>query len=841
MNHSLTSRGSRVVSAVVDRYTTAFLLASLALIAISGYTIRDVYSGLNKIRQMHTGSVHGLDLIGEMQYQIQEARRSMLYALATTDPNQQVKYVDQSRASDAFVAALFDDGRRMSLSTGTAATLGRLEFSWASYLTNRDEVIAAILEGDPRAGVKIDIETGVPAFSKVRDLSQVLRKHFNDEAARQLIEAQTVFRLSLVRFAVSLFLTLAFTLAAVRSVERGKLLGTVQVSEKRLKEFVRSINEGMLVVLRDDTIDLWNQAAVRSTGWQVDSMVGKSLAEAYNESTAGALKDVIQHARDSGVATTLNDLPLLGESSNRRFEVRIFPFDRGTTIFFADVSERSLVTHQLKLAKESLAASSRAKDELIAAMGKEIESLSEGVGSIARATLSGQSLNDDPRERERLHLQAESVLEVVRRLSASLSDWVEGFRGASGMPEGCVPSQLDAEIRGVPGSNAKTVSATRPSIPIVAGNLSPHHGPAEDPLGFREAHGDWQFSVDAAGLVKEWSLNSERMTGFPLAGFVAGERLLEELVFDEDRARWKEGWTGSLSLHFPTTVEFRIRHASGDVRWVEQIGHPVRDETGAVVGRRVVWREISHQEKAGLQKQKEVEDIAHLARVATTGELAASIAHELNQPLTAILANAQAAQRLLKRNPPDVAEVRDAVGDIILDSQRAGEVIRRLRSLFKRSHLERGQININSLVWDTVHLLRTELQMRDVLTRMDLSAGLPSVSGDRVQLQQVILNLLINAMDAMDSLPPQQRLVEIVSDREETCHVRISIRDTGAGISDELILKIFSPFFTTKKGGMGMGLSVARSIIEEHGGRLWATNHANGGASFHFVVPFAAT
>jgi signal transduction histidine kinase len=234
--------------------------------------------------------------------------------------------------------------------------------------------------------------------------------------------------------------------------------------------------------------------------------------------------------------------------------------------------------------------------------------------------------------------------------------------------------------------------------------------------------------------------------------------------------------------------------------------------------------------------QRNREQLAHVTRVSTMGELAASLAHELNQPLTAILSNAQAAQRFLNAKPADLKEVDEILKDIVTDNKRAGEVIRRMRALVKREELDLAPINIVSVINDVVQLVHSDGILRNIRVEIECQDGLPSVRGDRVQLQQVVLNLLINAFDAMKEAIATERNVKVRAKTNGAGTVEVSVRDHGTGLTSNELARIFQPFYTTKREGLGMGLPISRSIIEAHGGRLWAENNADRGATFHFTV-----
>ncbi len=233
---------------------------------------------------------------------------------------------------------------------------------------------------------------------------------------------------------------------------------------------------------------------------------------------------------------------------------------------------------------------------------------------------------------------------------------------------------------------------------------------------------------------------------------------------------------------------------------------------------------------AALQVENDRATLAHMARVSVLGQLSASIAHQLNQPLTAILTNAETAQRMLARDRIDIAELREISDDIVSESNRAADVIARLRALFKRSELQLQLVDLNALVQETLDLARTDLVLRQITPVADLSPSMPPVDGDRVQLQQVLLNLIVNAAEAMTGADGQRQLT--IHTDMSGADAKLSVSDSGPGIQPDKLKHVFEPFWSTKPGGMGMGLALCRSIIAAHGGSLTAGNHAGGGAIF---------
>jgi len=235
--------------------------------------------------------------------------------------------------------------------------------------------------------------------------------------------------------------------------------------------------------------------------------------------------------------------------------------------------------------------------------------------------------------------------------------------------------------------------------------------------------------------------------------------------------------------------------------------------------------------------RRTVAELAHVTRVTTLGELGASIAHGINQPLAAIVANAEASLNWLARSQPDLHLVRDALTDIVDDSHRAADVIRRIRQLATKRDPQRSLLDINDVVQEVLSLLRAELLRQRVSLRLSLSPDLPPTVGDRVQLQQVIINLVMNGVEAMEPVNDRPRELLIRTTAADGGEVRVAVQDAGMGIDPHHADQLYNAFFTTKASGMGMGLSISRSIIESHGGRLWATPNATYGATFQFALP----
>jgi PAS domain S-box-containing protein len=288
---------------------------------------------------------------------------------------------------------------------------------------------------------------------------------------------------------------------------------------------------------------------------------------------------------------------------------------------------------------------------------------------------------------------------------------------------------------------------------------------------------------------------------------------------------------------------YSISNESGSPVYVRVSGKPIFDAKGNFLGYRGTGADVTaiiradHAEEALRKAQIE---LAHVTRVTTLGELTASIAHEVNQPLAGVIANAEACLRWLDRKTPDLDAARRSVEWVIDDSNRASEVIRRVRALANKTEIEKVPLDVNDLVREVITLLQRELISHQVSLRIELAPALAMILGDRVQLQQVIINLVMNGIEAMQSAMDRLRELVIRSRQDDTQQVLVSVTDCGVGIAAENADRLFNAFFTTKASGMGMGLSICRSIIEAHGGRLWATANVPHGAAFQFTLPVNA-
>jgi PAS domain S-box-containing protein len=284
-------------------------------------------------------------------------------------------------------------------------------------------------------------------------------------------------------------------------------------------------------------------------------------------------------------------------------------------------------------------------------------------------------------------------------------------------------------------------------------------------------------------------------------------------------------------------VHFRILRPDGSARWISALGRSEPDARGRMLLIRGVLRDVTEQFRARQQVEDLQRELAHAGRVSVLGTLSSSLAHELSQPLSAIMLNTRTAAMMLDKPDADLEELRQILDDIQRDDRRAAEVIDRLRSLLKRRNLDFAPVSVEGLLSETSALLKSDAIARDVTLEFTSDAGVPMVHGDKVHLSQVLINLIINGMDAVADRPAGSRHVSIRGYLAQAGWVELEIRDSGGGIPSDAIERIFEPFYTTKAAGMGMGLSVSRTIVEAHGGSLWAENGPDGGAILRVRLP----
>jgi PAS domain S-box-containing protein len=350
--------------------------------------------------------------------------------------------------------------------------------------------------------------------------------------------------------------------------------------------------------------------------------------------------------------------------------------------------------------------------------------------------------------------------------------------------------------------------------------------------------GSWAWSPDQD--IRYWSEECYRVLSFdPKDGLPRLEQFFQR-IHPDDQPSFRELIQTAIREKAEWEADYRIVHLDGAVRDIHVVGHPVLNTSGHLVEFvgtviDVTERRRAEQERARLRQLEA--DLAHINRLSTLGEMVASLAHEVRQPITAALNNARAALNFLDRSSPDLREVREAVDCIVGDANRVSDVVDRIGSLIKKTPPRKEVVDLNAAILEVTALTRSEAVKTGVTVGTQLAGKLPCIQCDRVQLQQVLLNLIVNSIQSMSGVEDGNRELQISTVNIEPEGVRVAVRDTGHGLRPESLPRLFEPFYTTKPDGMGMGLSICRSIIEAHGGRLWATRCEPRGALFQFTIP----
>src|SRR5437762_461621 len=349
--------------------------------------------------------------------------------------------------------------------------------------------------------------------------------------------------------------------------------------------------------------------------------------------------------------------------------------------------------------------------------------------------------------------------------------------------------------------------------------------------------GIWEWDL---GKDEIWATNARRaLLGWPASGKITLEDFIST-VHPDDRNRIRQAIDDAIHKGQDYDSEYRLVLPDGIVRWMAARGSMHFDAHGNPARLLGINIDITARKQAELEAKQRRDELSHLSRVALVGELPASLAHELYSPLAGILTNAGAGEFVIDRGDVDLKEIRELLADISADARRASDIVRDIRGMIKKEQLTRRRINLNDVVTNAVQIIGSDALLHACELKISLEAALPIVAVDPIQIQQVLINLILNAFDAMRDTPVSKRRVEIMTRENGDGAIRISVRDYGVGISEEMRSRIFEQFFTTKPEGLGMGLAIVRSIIEEHAGTIEAENAEGEGARFHFTLPISA-
>jgi PAS domain S-box-containing protein len=507
----------------------------------------------------------------------------------------------------------------------------------------------------------------------------------------------------------------------------------------------------------------------------------------------------------------------------------------------ADVVRAAQLTRQLESSESALRENTRRLEEAAAAARTAIWEWDVGRDEIWITDQGRALFGFGPGEQL-------SLVRFLERVHPEDSDAVR--RAVAQMQRG--GSYDDIEFRILPADGTTRWMATRGSVDVDAqGKPILMRGISVDittrkamESALQESETRFGAMANTAPVMLWMSGADKRYTFFNQSWLDFTGRTQQELsngwtddVHREDHDRRIEVHASAYDARAKFTMEYRLRRYDGEYRWILESGVPRYSSDDAFVGYIGSAVDVTERKRSEMEISQQRNELAHLSRVTMLGELSGSLAHELNQPLTAILSNAQAAQRLLARADVDLDEVREILTDIVSDDKRAGEVIHGLRVLLKQGESRHQPLDLNAVVRDVIRLVRSELLNHGVILTTELAPVLPTVVGDRVQLQQVLLNLVVNGYEAMADVSGADRQLTIRTSLSEEKSVCVSVTDVGHGVPAQDLERVFEPFFTTKTHGLGLGLAVCRTIITAQGGALWAANHSPRGATFQFALP----
>jgi PAS domain S-box-containing protein len=351
--------------------------------------------------------------------------------------------------------------------------------------------------------------------------------------------------------------------------------------------------------------------------------------------------------------------------------------------------------------------------------------------------------------------------------------------------------------------------------------------------------GSWALNVATGELF--WSQEHFHIYGLDPQTVKPSAEMMLEMVHPEDRPATREALADAVRERRHFARDYRIVCADGRIKHIHSLAHPVFDDSGLLTEYVGTVIDTTQRRLAEDTVQQAQSELARVARVVSMGELTASIAHEVNQPIAAIITNGNAGLRWLERETPDIGEARATVQRIIRDGNRAADVIKRIRAFLTRAEPARSEVRVEDVIGEVVTLVQGEARARHVLVQVRLADNLPSILADRIQLQQVLLNLALNAVEAMSGVRDRPRVLQLGAQPFGDDAILVEVSDSGDGLDARALDRIFDAFYTTKPQGMGMGLAISRSIVEAHDGRLWATPNGDHGTTFQFVLPRAAT
>ncbi len=627
--------------------------------------------------------------------------------------------------------------------------------------------------------------------------------------------------------------------------DRKRAEETVRESETRFRTFVDHVGDAILVQDEQGTIVDVNRQGCEGLGYTRQEVVGRPPAASFCLNTDRADAEM-----ESVTQRTARGESVFDRHLHRRKDGTVFPVEVHATLFW--FGGRRLLLKAVRDISESVRA-----EEAVRKSAKQLREVIDTIPAYVWSALPDGSL--DFINQRWLDFSGFSLEQGLGRgweqaiHPEDRDQFLEAWRRAIGSGKAM---EAEARVRRADGQYRWLLIRNVP-LQDETGTIVKWYGTsndiddrkrAEQALRRSEAYlayaqrlthtGAWASDSTTAPLY--WSEEVFRIFGFdPQHGLPTPDEPIKR-IHPEDLEKFKRGFDRAIYGKVDSEVEYRILLPDGTVKHVYGIGHPVLNSQGELVELVGIVADITERKRAEEERERlrQVEaDLAHINRVSMMGELAASIAHEVNQPLSGIVSNGGACLRWLAGDAPDVEEVREALRDIVRDGKRAGDVIARIRALTKRTALPREKLDLNEMIREVLALVGDEAKRNSVTIRRRFAEDVLPVLGDRVQLQQVVLNLVMNAIEAMSSVGERARELVIITRNIGPDQVQVTVEDTGMGVDPNTMARIFEPFYTTKSGGMGMGLSISRSIVQSHGGRLWATANDGSGTSFHFTVP----